>query len=155
MKQTEQDSFEKMVFRKTNSHLGRHVSVSPSNRHCGIFGGRRTSLSSTNRFLSDRHFLVYVNSRYLVGHCFLPTWNRRNARAKIYTPSRATTLPDGTDGATQIGSKRTFRTKLLHGLASSMVATIFAVPRPLIVHVPTRFDFHIDGWAAGPCETLA
>ena len=31
MKQMEQDTFEKMVFRKTNSHLGRHVSVSPSN----------------------------------------------------------------------------------------------------------------------------
>src|SRR5215470_10243706 len=100
------------------------------------------------------HFLVYVNSAYLVGHGFLPTWNRRNARAKTYTPSRATTLPAGTDGATQIGSKRAFRTKLFHGLASSSVATIFAVPRPLIVHVPTRFDFHFDGWAAGSCETL-
>ncbi len=31
MKQMEQDTFEKMVFRKTNGHLGRHVSVSPSN----------------------------------------------------------------------------------------------------------------------------
>jgi 5-deoxy-glucuronate isomerase len=31
MKQMEQDTFEKMVFRKTNTHLGRHVSVSPSN----------------------------------------------------------------------------------------------------------------------------
>ena len=31
MKQMEQDTFERMVFRKTNSHLGRHVSVSPSN----------------------------------------------------------------------------------------------------------------------------
>jgi hypothetical protein len=63
-------------------------------------------------------------------------------------------LPAGTDGATQIGSKRTFQTKLFHGLASSRVAAIFAVPRPLIVHVPTRFDFHIDTWAAGPYETL-
>jgi 5-deoxy-glucuronate isomerase len=31
MKQMEQDTFEKMVFRKTNSHLGRHISVSPGN----------------------------------------------------------------------------------------------------------------------------
>jgi 5-deoxy-glucuronate isomerase len=31
MKQMEQDTFEKMVFRKTNSHLGRYVSVSPGN----------------------------------------------------------------------------------------------------------------------------
>src|SRR6516225_7249290 len=98
------------------------------------------------------HFLVYVNSGYLVGHGFLPAWNRQNVRAKIYTPSRATTLPAGTDGATQIGSKRTSQTKLSPGLASATVGAIFAVPRPLIVHVPTRFDFHIDGWAAGPYE---
>src|ERR1700691_1077602 len=31
MKQMEQDTVEKMVFRKTNSHLGRHISVSPGN----------------------------------------------------------------------------------------------------------------------------
>jgi 5-deoxy-glucuronate isomerase len=31
MKQREQDTFERMVFRKTNSRLGRHVSVSPGN----------------------------------------------------------------------------------------------------------------------------
>src|SRR5438445_11319292 len=48
-----------------------------------------------------------------------------------YTPSRATTLPTGMDGATQIGSKHASQTKLLHGLTSSRVATIFAVPRQL------------------------
>src|SRR6266568_2415812 len=48
-----------------------------------------------------------------------------------YTPSRATTLPTGMDGATQIGSKHASQTKLLHGLTSSRVATIFAVSRQL------------------------
>src|SRR5262252_6689828 len=90
----------------------------------------------------------------LVGHRFLPAWKRRNARSKTYTPSRATTLPAGTGGATQIGSKRTSQTKLFHGLASSRVAAIFAVHAGLIVHVSTRLNFHIDGWAAGPYETL-
>ena len=47
------------------------------------------------------------------------------------TPSRATTLPTGMDGATQIGSKHASQTKLFHGLTSSRVATIFAVPRTL------------------------
>src|SRR5437773_12070884 len=46
-----------------------------------------------------------------------------------YTPSRATTLPTGMDGATQIGSNHASQTKLLHGLTSSRVATIFAVSR--------------------------
>jgi hypothetical protein len=64
---------------------------------------------------------VYVNSCYLVRHSFLLAWKRHNAREKGYTPSRATTLPARMGGATQIGSKRTFQTKLTNGLTSSRV----------------------------------
>jgi hypothetical protein len=56
------------------------------------------------------------------------------------TPSRATTLPTRTDGATQIGSQHTSQTKPFHGLTSSRVATIFAVHARLIVHA-TRLKF--------------
>src|SRR5215469_2067596 len=70
-----------------------------------------------------------------------------------YTPSRATTLPAKTGGATQIGSKRTFQVKLGSGLALSRVATTFTVPRRLDHTPPTRPNFHDYGWAAGPCET--
>src|SRR6266567_1475139 len=66
------------------------------------------------------------------------------------TPSRATTLPTRTDGATQIGSQHASQTKLLHGLTSSRFATIFAVHARLIVHA-TRLNFHVYGWAPGPC----
>jgi hypothetical protein len=74
-----------------------------------------------------QHFLVYVNSYYLVRHSFLLAWKRQNAREKGYTPSRATTLPARMGGATQIGSKRTFQIKLIDGLTSSRVQTTFAV----------------------------
>ncbi len=71
-----------------------------------------------------------------------------------YTLSRATTLPTGMDGATQIGSKHASQTKLLHGLSSSRVATIFAVSRQLDRTRSYSDQFHIYGWAAGPCVTL-
>src|SRR5215472_7642328 len=69
------------------------------------------------------------------------------------TPSRATTLPAGTGGATQIGPKRTFQIKLGNGLTSSRVATTFTVPRRLHPTPPTRPHFHGNGCAAGPSET--
>ena len=74
-----------------------------------------------------QHFLVYVNSCYLVRHSFLLAWKRQNAREQGYTPSRATALPVRMGGATQIGSKRTFQIKLIDGLTSSRVQTTFAV----------------------------
>jgi len=55
-------------------------------------------------------------------------------------------------GATQIGSKRAFLIKLKNGLTSSRVLTTFAVHAGLIVLALTRPYFHVDGWAAGPCE---
>jgi hypothetical protein len=64
-----------------------------------------------------------------------------------------TTLPTRTDGATQIGSQHASQTKLFRGLTSSRVATIFAVHARLIV-LATRLNFHVYGWAPGPCETL-
>jgi hypothetical protein len=77
---------------------------------------------------------VHVNACYLARHSFLLAWKRQNAREKGYTPSRATTGPSSRmDGATQIGSKRTFQIKLRHGLTSSRVQTIFAVHARLIV----------------------
>jgi len=71
-----------------------------------------------------------------------------------YTPSRATTLPTGMDGATQIGSKHASQTKLLHGLTSSRIATIFAVPRQLDRTRSYSDQFSYLWGAAGPCVTL-
>ena len=39
----------------------------------------------SHRSLPHQHFLVYVNSCDLVGHCFLPAWNQQNARSKLST----------------------------------------------------------------------
>ncbi len=52
-----------------------------------------------------------------------------------------------------LGSKRTLQIKLRNGLTTSRVQTTFAVHASLIVHVPTRPNFHVDEWAAGPSET--
>jgi hypothetical protein len=94
-------------------------------RRSGFCSGVLASRTTTDN--DHQHFLVYVNAWYLVGHRFLLTWKRQNAREKGYTPSRATTLPARMGGATQIGSKRTFQIKLIDGLTSSRVQTTFAV----------------------------
>jgi len=75
-------------------------------------------------------------------------------RAHINVKHRHLLAPSRRDGgATQIGSKRAFQIKLGYGLTSSRAFTTFAVTRAgLIVHPPTRPNFHPYGWAAGPCQ---
>src|SRR5215472_202609 len=102
---------------------------------------------------NHQHFLVYVNSGYLVGHASSRRGSGRTHAKRRYTPSRATTLPAGTGGATQIGSKRAFQIKLGNGLTLSRVATTFTVPRRLDRTPPTLPNFHGNGCAAGSCET--
>src|SRR5208337_470761 len=75
-------------------------------------------------------------------------------RAHIDVKHRHVLPPSRRDGgATQIGSKRAFQIKLGYGLTSSRASTTFAVTRAgLILHPPTRPNFHPYGWAAGPCQ---
>src|SRR5271157_480187 len=77
--------------------------------------------------------------------------NRTHAKRR-HTPSRATSLPAGTSGATQIGSKRTFLIKLGHGLTSSRVDTTFTVPRQPDPTLISSAPFSFLWWAADPCE---
>jgi hypothetical protein len=56
----------------------------------------------------------------------MPIWGGSAERAKKVA-HRHVLHPSGMGGATQIGSKRTFPIKLIDGLTSSRVQTIFAV----------------------------
>src|SRR6266481_1504202 len=64
-----------------------------------------------------------------------------------YAPSRATTAPTRKGGATLIGPKRAFQTKLRNGLNSPRATTAFSVPHPRRLS-----DFHPLWWAAMPIQ---
>ena len=69
----------------------------------------------------QQHFLMHVNSCYLIRHGFLLAWKGRTCGYRGYALLRATTPPVGTEGvATHLRVlKRSLRTKLLDGLNSS------------------------------------
>jgi hypothetical protein len=50
--------------------------------------------------------------------------------------------------------KRAILVKLIDGLTSSRVLATFALHATLIVHAPTQPNFHVNWWAAGPCELI-
>jgi hypothetical protein len=53
----------------------------------------------------DQHFLVDIDSCYLVAHCFLSARKRQIVRTVDYAPLRAYALPRRKGNVTFIGSK--------------------------------------------------
>jgi quinol monooxygenase YgiN len=72
---------------------------------------------------------------------------------KGYTPSRAT-IPHREGWRDTDWFKRAIPVKLIAGLNSSRVLTTFAVHATWIVHASTQPNFHVNRWAAGPCELI-
>ena len=97
-----------------------------------------------------QNFLVYVNPRDL--HRFLLAWKRQNACVKAYTPSPATTLPCSKEWRELDWFKSRVPDQTQKRLHFIQSVNRPAPSTPKEHTAQTQTNFHVSGWATGPCK---